>query len=173
MSTKILSFDAETDGLYGPAFAIGAFLFKDGVKVASFIGRYRLTGEINPWVKENVLPKMEGIPENYSSYEELLRGFFEWRKAHKDGATEIVHMGVPVEAKLFIDAHAMGIIGDFDGPYPLVDVSAIPEIGTSVDSYNAEHGCAPDPAEFEGGTHNPLYDSAAAANAYLHWLANR
>lgn len=173
MSTKILSFDAESNGLYGPAFAIGAFLYIDGMEVSRFIGRYRLTGEINAWVKENVLPQMEGIPENYSSYEELLRGFFAWRADHKDGATEIVHMGVPVEARLYLDAHRMGIIGDWDGPYPLVDISAIPEIGTSVDSYNEAHGCAPDPASFAGGTHNPLYDAAAAANAYMHWLANR
>lgn len=170
---KIMSIDAETNGLWGKAFAIGAILYEDGVEIDRFIGRCPIEGSVDTWVSENVLPQMTGIAENYSSYEELLRGFFEWRTTHKDGSTEIVHMGVPVEARLYIDAHAISIIGDWDGPYPLVDISALPEIGTSCDSYNEKHGCAPDPAAFAGGTHNPLYDSAAAANAYMHWLANR
>ena len=82
-------------------------------------------------------------------------------------------MSVPVEARLYMDAHREGLIDDFGGPYPLIDPSAIPEIGTSVDTYNEIHGCGPDPEEFEGGTHNPLYDSAAAYAAYRHWLLNR
>lgn len=90
---------------------------------------------------------------------------------NKEGADVLVHMGVPVESKLFIDAHNMGILGDFDGPYPLIDCSALPEIGTSVDTYNANNGISI--PSFEGGTHNPLYDSYAAALAYRHWLINR
>ncbi|MBR2544462.1 hypothetical protein IKF04_04165 [Candidatus Saccharibacteria bacterium] len=171
---KMLTFDAETNGLWGQAFAIGAILYnEDGTEAASFVGRCPIGEEVNPWVAENVLPQMEAIPVTHVSYEALLRSFMDWRATHKDGATELVHMGVPVEARLFLDAHRMGIIGDWDGPYPLVDVSAIPEIGDSVDGYNAAHGISPDSVEFAGGTHNPLYDSAAAAAAYRHWLANR
>ena len=171
---RILSMDAETNGLWGQAFSIGAILYDaDGTETARFVGRCPIEGEANPWVSENVLPQMAGIPETHASYEVLLRSFMEWRSAHKEGAVELVHMGVPVEARLFLDAHEAGIIGDWDGPYPLVDASAIPEIGDSVDGYNAAHGISPDPAEFAGGTHNPLYDAAAAAVAYRHWLANR
>ena len=72
MSTKILSFDAESNGLYGPAFAIGAFLYIDGMEVSRFIGRYRLTGEINAWVKENVLPQMGEFRRTIP----LMRNFF-------------------------------------------------------------------------------------------------
>lgn len=172
-TTKVLSFDAETNGLWGQAFAIGAILYgSDGQEAASFIGRCPIKESVDPWVEENVLPQLEGVPVEYSSYEELLRAFMAWRAAHRGGATEIVHMGVPVEARLFLDAHQMGIIGDWDGPYPLVDVATIPEVGDSVDSYNAAHGISPDAAEFAGGTHNPLYDSAATAVAYRHWLLN-
>lgn len=170
-SVTILSIDAETNGLWGKAFAIGAILYgSDGREAARFIGRCPIKESVDPWVEENVLPQLEGVPVEYSSYEELLRAFMAWRAAHKDGATELVHMGVPVEARLFLDAHRMGIIGDWDGPYPLVDVSALPEIGDSVDGYNAAHGISPDSAEFDGGTHSPLYDAAAAAVAYRHWL---
>ncbi len=170
---KILSFDAETNGLWGQAFSIGAVLFADGVIVEKFIGRCPIEEDVDGWVAENVIPEMAGIPVNYSSYEELLRAFMEWRSTRKENAIELVHMGVPVEARLFLDAHKLGIIGDWDGPYPLVDCSAIPEIGDSVDGYNAAHGISPDAAELEGGTHNPLYDSVAAAVAYGHWLCNR
>ena len=79
-------------------------------------------------------------------------------------------MGLPVEAKLFLDAHEMGIIGDWDAPYPLVDISAIPEINTSVDSYNKNLGI--EVPEMEGGTHNPLYDSYAAMMAYSHYMSS-
>ena len=165
--------DAETNGLWGQAFSIGAILVIDGVITDRFVGRCPIEEDVDGWVAENVLPTMTGIPVNYSSYEELLRAFMAWRNSNKEGAVELVHMGVPVEARLFIDAHKLGIIGDWDGPYPLVDCSAIPEISDSVDGYNAAHGISPDAAEFEGGTHNPLYDSAAAAVAYGHWLCNR
>lgn len=83
----------------------------------------------------------------------------------------LVHMGLPVESKIFLDAHAFGIIGDWDAPYPLVDISAIPEIGVSVDTYNKNNRIIL--PEMEGGTHNPMYDSLAAAYAYDHWCANR
>ena len=170
---KILSFDAETNGLWGQAFSIGAILYSpEGQELDRFVGRCPIEEEVNDWVAENVLPQMKGIRVDYSSYRELLKAFMAWRAARKEGALELVHVGVPVEARLFIDAHNMDIIGDWDGPFPLVDASAIPEIGDSVDGYNAKYGITPDPAEYAGGTHNPLYDSAAAAVAYLHWMRN-
>lgn len=171
MKKKILSLDAETNGLWGQAFAIGAILYtEDGAEEARFVGRCPIEGAVDSWVQENVLPQMERIEEDCGSYRELLEKFFQWRAARKGDAIELVHMGVPVEARLYLDAHTMGIIGDWDGPYPLVDCSAIPEIGDSVDGYNRVHGLTVNPEEFAGGTHNPLYDSASAAVAYRHWL---
>ena len=168
---NILSFDAETNGLWGQAFAIGAILYSpEGQELDRFIGRCSIEEDVNSWVAENVLPQMEAIPVNYDSYEEMLKAFMAWRATRKDGAIELVHMGTPVEARLFIDAHNMGIIGDWDGPYPLVDICTAPQIGDSVDRYNEAHNISPNPEQFAGGTHNPLYDSAAAAVAYLRWL---
>ena len=97
---------------------------------------------------------------NYDSYESLLRAFVDFYNAYKQDATILVHVGLPVEARLFLDAHNMGIQGDWDAPYPLVDIAAIPEINTSVDSYNAEHGI--ELPALDGGTHNPLCGSWAA-----------
>ena len=61
-TAPVLSFDAETNGLWGQAFAIAAVLFNEnGAETARFVGRCPIEGEVNSWVKTNVLPKMEGI----------------------------------------------------------------------------------------------------------------
>ena len=87
----------------------------------------------------------------------------------------LLDLGVPVESQLFRDMHKLGYIGDWDGPYPLIDISGnLQQAGfdpTSVDTYNNNHGLVvPD---CEGGTHNPLYDSRAAALCYLHLMAGK
>lgn len=119
-------------------------------------------------MEENVLPQMEGIPVTHKCYKDLLAGFVEFYMENKDNAHIVVHMGLPVEARLFLDAHQLGFIGDWDAPFPLIDASAFPKIGTSVDNYNAGNGVVVDANMFTGGTHNPLYDSYATALAYLH-----
>ena len=132
------------------------------------MGRCPIDGDVNPWVAENVLPKMVDIAETHSSYEELLKAFIQFYMENKNDAVCLVHMGVPVESRLLWDAQDLGFMGDFDGPYPLVDCSALPEINTSVDTYNQKNGI--EIPSFDGGTHNPLYDSASAALAYMHWV---
>lgn len=170
---KIFSFDAETNGLWGQAFSIAAVVkYPDGA-TKEFLGRCPIDVTqvaINPWVKENVLSQLKGVPYNYDNYRSLLKAFMAFYMEEKQDAQIIVHMGLPVESRLFLDAHNMGIIGDWDAPYPLVDISALPEIGTSVDTYNRENGI--EVPACEGGTHNPLFDSYAALLAYEHWSNN-
>ncbi|MDR1300255.1 MAG: hypothetical protein LBK50_00955 [Candidatus Nomurabacteria bacterium] len=179
---RALSLDAETNGLYGQAFSIAAIVREQsGRKVAEFIGRCPIEEDVDGWVAENVLPQMEGITETHESYEALLGAFIafykeqvlaqgEWGLTPSTDVDVIVHCGVPVEARLFIDAVEMGMLGPFEGPLPLKDVGTLPEIGSSVDIYLRENGIELDPAEFNGGTHNPLYDSEAAFAAYAHWM---
>lgn len=162
---KVISFDAETNGLWGQAFSIAAVLQEEDGTTKEFLGRCPIQEPINEWVEKNVLPEMEDIEENFSSYEELLNGFMGFYLNNKEGADIIVHMGLPVEARLFIDAHNMGILGDWDAPYPLIDICTFPEIGTSVDSYNRRNEIV---VPFKGSTHNPLFDSYAALAAYNH-----
>lgn len=167
---KILSLDAETNGLYGDAFAIGAILMdkETGKEERRFLARCPIFGEVDSFVKDNVLPELSDVEDTHVSYKAMLNAFIDFFKANKEDADVIVHMGVPVEAKLFIDAVKMEFMGPFDGPYPLVDIAAYPEIWDSVDSYNKEKGIVvPD---CSGGTHNPLYDCYAAALAYRHVL---
>jgi len=168
---KVLSFDAETDGLWGPPFAIGALVYDEqGNEVDRFVGRLPDSAVTNEWVRENVLPQMAGIPVTHERYEDLLADFAKFYLAHKEGADIVVHVGFPVETTVLRDMHDMGFIGDWDAPFPLIDVSGMLRmIGadpTSVDKFVAEHGI--EIAEFKGGTHNPLYDSAVTAAVYQY-----
>lgn len=173
MTKKIVSIDAETNGLWGNAFSIAAVIAdKQGNIEKSFIGRCPIDGTVNNWVAENVLPQIENIPITHESYQELLKDFCEFYLTHKEGAEIIVHMGLPVEAKLFLDAHDLNFIGDWDAPFPLVDISAIPKISTSVDNYCALHNISTDPEIYQGGTHNPLFDATQALRAWVHYNNN-
>lgn len=167
----VISFDAETDGLWGQGFAIGALVYDEaGQEIDRFVGRLPDSVVTDPWVKENVLPQLNDMPVTHEDYDSLLADFAAFYLKHKDGKDSLVHMGFPVEAKLLHDMHERGLIGDFDGPFPLLDVSGhlhqAGEDPTSVDTYIAKHGLSV--GSFEGETHNPLYDSAAAYVTYRH-----
>lgn len=173
---KVFSFDAETNGLWGQAFAIGALVYDEsGAEIARFVGRLPDTEVTDGWVRENVLPEIADIPVTHDSYYALLSSFAEFYLAHKDEADVVVHMGYIVEARILRDLHDKGLIGDWDGPYPLYDVSGnlqqAGEDATSVDKYVQKHGLSV--GEFEGGTHNPLYDSALAAVVYRHLIGKK
>lgn len=161
---KLFSYDAETNGLWGQSFSIGAIVTdENGIELSRFVGRCPIEGSVNTWVADNVLPQMAGIPENYPSYRAMLEGFVAFWMAHKEEVSETVtHMGMIVESKIWRDAHDMGIIGDWDAPYITVDVCSFSQVGDSVDTYAKEHGIQIDPKNFAGGTHNPLYDAAVA-----------
>ena len=170
---RVFSFDAETNGLWGQAFAISAAVYEDGELVASFTSYLGEEGVTDEWVRENVLPSMSDLEVTHDSYDAMLASFAGFYLAHKGDADIIAHMGVPVEAKVLLDMHAKELIGDWDGPYPFLDVaSALKAKGydpTSVDSYNETYGLMGGRPEAEGlAAHHPLYDSIAAAVAYMH-----
>lgn len=171
MPKTVFSFDAETNRLWGTAFAIGALVYdENGAEIARFVGRLPDPADANDWVQKNVIPALVGVAVTHENYEDLLRDFAKFYLAHKDGADIIAHMGYIVEAKVLRDMVEMGFIGEWDGPYPLYDVSgnlqAASEDPTSVDSFVKKHNLTV--GEFEGGTHNPLYDAAVAAAVYRH-----
>jgi hypothetical protein len=166
---KIFSFDAEANGLWGQAFAVGALVYDEsGAEIARFLGRCPIEGPVDSFVRERILPQLWTVAETHETYDGLLADFAAFYKANKEGADVVVHMGYIVEARILRDLHDKGLIGDWDAPFPLYDVSgnlqAAGEDPTSVDKYAAEHNLAV--GEFEGGTHNPLYDSAVAAAVY-------
>ena len=172
MSKKIFSFDAETNGLWGQAFAIGALVYDEhGTEIARFVGRLPDTEVTDEWVRANVLPQLARVAVTHDDYELLLTDFAKFYLANKADADVVVHMGVPVESKILIDMHSRGLIGDWDGPYPLHDVAGyLAQAGedpTSVDGYVRKHGLLI-ASDFAGGSHNPLYDSEVAARVLMH-----
>lgn len=173
---KIFSFDFETDGLWGAIFAAAAIVYDEsGCEMAHYLGRVNDTKVSNAWVKENVLPQLVGVPAAYEDEESLLADFAKFYLANKTDADVVVHMGYIVEAYGLRRMHDLGLIGDWDGPYPLYDISGNLQMAgedpTSVDSFVTKFGLKI--ADFEGGTHNPLYDSAVAAVVYRYLLGNR
>ena len=174
--TLLFSFDAETNGLLGQAFALGAVLYVNEVEVKSFCARCPIQGTVDPWVEANVLPQMTDIAETHSTYKEMLQAFAEFFLENKADATIIFHMGIPVEARVILDMHDHGFIGPWDGAYPWLDVAGcLDQAGydpTSVDTYNKNAGITV-PQREPGGAHNPLYDSRAAALCYMDLMKQR
>jgi len=172
---KVFSFDAETNGLWGESFAISAAVYEDGKLAADFTAYLGADGVTDDWVRENVLPKLGDLKVTHTSYDAILEAFAAFYMANKENADIIAHMGVPVEAKLLLDMHSKGYIGDWDGPFPFLDVASVLKARgydpTSVDSYNNEFNLMFGRSEAEGlESHHPLYDSATAAVAYMHLM---
>jgi hypothetical protein len=175
MKMKVFSFDGETNGLWGDAFAISAAVYEDGKLVTDFTAYLGANGVTDDWVKDNVLPKLSDLEVTHSSYDDMLADFARFYMEHKGDADIIAHMGVPVEAKVLIDMHQKDLIGDWDGPFPFLDVASVLKAKgfdpTSVDSYNKEFDLMDGRAEADGlETHHPLYDSVSAAVCYMHLL---
>ncbi len=171
---KVFSFDVETNGLWGKAFSVGAIVYENGVEVKNFYARCPIEEPVNPWVAENVLPQMTEMAVTHESYADMLKAFAKFFMENKADADIIFHMGVPVEARVILDMHELGFIGDWDGAYPWLDVAGnLRQAGfdpTTVDGYNADHGIEV-PTPEPGGTHNPLYDSRAAALCYMDLMS--
>jgi len=169
---KILSFDAESNGLWGEAFAIGALVYDDrGIEIARFIGRLSDAVVTNEWVKKNVLPQLTEVLVTHHDYESLLSDFAKFYMMHKLDADIVVHGGLPVEVKIIIDMHTRGFIGDWEHPFPLHDVASyLVQVGEDpilIDSYVRKHKISI-ADDFNGSTHNPLYDSEVAARVFMH-----
>ena len=133
------------------------------VETYRFMGMLPLDGIQNEFVLKNVVPALSGVTPTHQSYEGILRDFTAFYLANKQDATVICHVGSPVEM------HRLGFIGDWDAPFPLIDISGnLDQMGedpTSVDSYAQKYGLE---ISDYGTTHNPLYDCEVAAKVYIH-----
>ena len=117
---KTFSFDAETDGLYGDVWAIGAVV-QDGAKQKVFAGQIDPIGVQNEWARQNVVPFVS-LP-GYPSARALRDAFWAFWLEHREGAICIADFGSPVESGLFRvcvadDPEARQWLG----PYPLHEV---------------------------------------------------
>jgi hypothetical protein len=168
---RIISLDCETNGLMGDAFAVAATLTVDGVEHDQLVMRCPISGAVDPWVVENVLPAIADVELTHKDLEDMLEEWRRWYSSARrptDPTTRTIgHIIWPVEARFLLTAH-----GPYDGPYPLIDVAGlldgVGEDPTSVDMYLRAHGIDP-PA---GQPHHPLYDARSATLAYQHLIAH-
>jgi hypothetical protein len=123
---NIFSFDTETDGLYGPVWAIGAVVLNEevGEEIARFEGQVEYTGE-NQWVWDSVVPYVD-LPK-FESARALRDAFWAfWMSHREEGCVCIADFGSPVESGLFRacvedDLEAR----QWSGPYPLHEVGTM------------------------------------------------
>ena len=168
---RYISIDVESNGLWGSPFAIAAVVYDErGEELERAVWRCPIEGEVDSWVRENVLPNLEGVEETHDSLAEMLASFGEWWIRNKEGAVALWHMGHVVEAGLFRLLVEGGYIGVWDAPYVPIEVSmllaAANEQPDSVDTYVEKYGL--EKPVLVGGTHNPLYDALVAGAVFFH-----
>lgn len=111
---------------------------------------------------------------SHNTYEKMLADFAEFYLRHKSDSDIICHVGMPVEAHLIREMHRLGLIGDWDAPFPLIDIAGnLKQVGEdpiSVDAYAKKYGLE---ISDYGTTHNPLYDCEVAAKVYMDLCGNK
>ncbi len=113
--------DCESAGLRGEIFAC-AMVSQEGRII--FNGFYRHPAlNANEWLRENVEPNLTG--EEYPDKPSFLNAAAKAWLENKGPA--VAHMGSPVEANFFQELFLEGLIGEFDGPYPLHDTATLLE----------------------------------------------
>jgi hypothetical protein len=168
--------------LYGQAFAISAvvcFGTKTKFKIKDkFVGYLGPDNVKDDWVKKHVLPELSAMKITHDSYENMLKDFAEFYNKYR-GCDIVSDVPVPVESKIFRDMRDQNLIKEYEGPFPLFDVSsmlkAIKFKKLSVDEYIKKNKLKTYfPLSFSNlSTHNPLFDCFSAALAYWDILKNK
>jgi len=154
---KVLMVDVESNGLYGEGFAFGvvAGIIKDGeVEVVEKVGYNAADAieDMDPWVVENVLPKLNSL-KKVNGLRELRDAFWNIYTKYKAEGYEIWGDVIyPVETGFMADVIKDDLENrQWEGPYPFRD------LGTILDPNISR-------AEFSGMdyTHNPMDDALAS-----------
>ncbi len=169
---RIISFDCETNGLWGEIFSAAFIVANENgeiLKSVKFLDNNYEKIITNDWVRKNAYPN---ILDNYTFVDDIYQAMAEFYLAEKENSTMLWHMGHIVEAGAFRKLHERGLIGDFDAPYTPIELSTVLlENGyspDSVDSYNKAKNI-----KINGATHDPMYDAEAALKCYLHIKSNK
>ncbi len=127
MIQDVLVFDAESNSLHGPVFAIGAVVYRDGKMVEWFFARCPIEGAVDPWVAANVLPALNagvgGSPVTHATPRAMRDAFWQWLTYPRVNTIVVVDCGWPVEAGLLSACVADDPTRAFKGPYPLHEVA--------------------------------------------------
>lgn len=164
-TTKILSFDLETNGLHGKAFAVGGVIM-DGLGVVhdEFTARSRLTEKVDDWVKKNVLPAIEDMPIDHDNHEQLRESFWGWFvKAQDESDYVLVNNGYPVEHRFLLECQDANLEERYwQHPFPVLELSSL--LLMTEHSGGASKGALKKSVDSEYGRklHHPLEDAKLA-----------
>ena len=155
---KYFSFDVETDGLYGQAFAIAAAVVDENGQILDrFCEKCIAPGITDAWTKENCLPYLSEIPD-CESRAALRQHFWAFYSRYREECVIVADVTYPVEAGL-LRACVEDNLEErkFQGPYPLIDVASV----------LFAHGINPDVnrmdfSDWHGKRHHPLDDAVAS-----------
>lgn len=156
-----IAIDCERNGLRGEFLSIAVVMNNGKEKVWAVLPES--IKEINPWVKDNVLPHHPQI--THSTEFQMLWGFAKfWKNVNElFEVTVLGHMIAPVETDLFSKIYDLGFIGEFEGPYRLFDINILLQIVTgkhdSLNAYLVSKG-----HEFKA--HDPIEDAKATLLAF-------
>lgn len=168
----ILSIDAESDGLWGEIFAIGAIVYDSrGEEVDSFSLRVDDDYVCNRWCKENILPHINHM-EFADSMDDLLERFAGFYNKYRESCDVLWHMGHVVESYLFRCCVDRGLIGMWDAPYTPIELSTIlraNKLPVDTIDYMVDDK---DLSVANSVPHDPLYDCEVAAKVYFYLRSN-
>lgn len=127
-NSKILSFDLETNGLHGQAFAVAAIILDvSGQEVDKFVARIKIEGQVDEWVAENVIPVIEDIGITHNSYDEMTADFWKWFvDAQEKCDYVVVSNGYPVEYRFLIDCQNKDLKNRYwEHPFPILELPSM------------------------------------------------
>lgn len=171
MAPYYFSFDVESDGLFGKAFAVGWVIVDDkGAELEEgYLGiRTMFSKTEDAWVIKNVLPALPA-PNCSSDYQMLVEFWDAWKKAKKDypGVMMVTDCPFPVEAGFLLEVvkeHRPHIPME-ESPYPIIDVASL-LVGLRQDPL-ADYGRL----ESELPKHNPVCDARQSVRIMLWCLS--
>ena len=170
---KILSFDVESNGLHGPAFAVAGLLLDDtGKTLSSFAGRCPIVGEIDEFVAAEVIPQFTDLTAAYPDGRAMRDAFWDWYVAAKKAADMVVvQNGYPVEARFLIACQEDDLEARYwDHPFPMIDLTSLLwQIGGQTREQR-EKLFAITTSGADRRSHDPRYDAWAAATTAFYAL---
>jgi hypothetical protein len=165
--TKFLSFDLETNGLHGNAFAVGAVVVDaKGNVLDKFVARCPLPPHVDEWVEVNVLPVIGNIPVSHPDAKTLRKDFWEWYlRAEKNSNYVLVSNGYPVEYRFLLQCQEDDIQKRYwQHPFPILDLTSI-LLATGHDPSTKSKLIADIVREGKFARHHPVDDATIAALA--------
>jgi hypothetical protein len=159
--TIILSFDIESNGLHGKAFAVGSVLMNmSGKVIDEFEARCPIRGEVDPWVRKNVLPALIDMPTKYPSGKALREAFWGWYKPAKAQADYVVvNNGYPVETRFLAACQDEDIENRYwDHPFPMLDLSSL-LLQVGIKPLEVRHRLVEDQLGNQELQHHPRFDA--------------